>query len=82
MIAVHIKPRTDNRFDIYIYDRAIDAELLVFSNQGYENAVAAERIARRLFLPGVHTGEAVCKPEPVELTITYRDGTTRCEMIR
>jgi hypothetical protein len=90
VIAVHIKPRTDGRYDIHIHDRSLDGELLVFSNQGYENQGDAERIVRRLFGstnqtvdPDGKTIPAV-KPdfEHVDLTITYLDGTGRHEMLR
>ena len=89
MIAVHIKPRGDGRYDIHVYDQTVNGELLVFSNQGYENEADAERIVRRLFSAGwgpvanagAGDGE-VLKPEPVDLTVTFLDGTGRHEMIR
>jgi hypothetical protein len=90
VIAVHIKPRADGRYEIKVHDRSIAGELLVFSNQGYENEADAERIVRRLF--GSHPPAAdpdgttipAVKPdvEHVDLTVTYLDGTGRHEMIR
>lgn len=88
MIAVHIKPDADNRYDFYIYDGSLKGELLAFSNQGYENEADAERVVRRLFSAGWQSGAVsaapgeVVKPEPVDLTVTYRNGTGRHEMIR
>lgn len=66
MIEVRIKPRTDRRYDIHVYNGSISGELLVHSSQGYENAADAESIVRRLFCTSV---------EPVSLTVTHLDGT-------
>lgn len=90
MIAVHIKTRADGKYDIYVYDRSIDGELLVSSNQGYEREADAEKIARRLFspttelVPGPDGGAVGQRPawEHVDLTVTYLDGTGRHEMLR
>lgn len=91
MIAVHIKTRADGRYDMYVYDRSIDGELLVSSNQGYEREADAEKIARRLFSPTTEPaipgpeGSAVGQRigwEHVDLTVTYLDGTGRHEMLR
>lgn len=91
MIAVHIKPRSDGRYDIYVSDRSIDGEPLLNSNQGYERAIDAETVVRRLFgsMPrpvadpvGTSIPAIKADSEHVDLTVTYLDGTGRHEMIR
>lgn len=83
MISVHVKARADGRYDIWVHDKSVggvfnaegvfnlNGEVLLFSNQGYENALDAERIARRLF-----------GPESADLVVSYRGGTTRYEVLR
>lgn len=75
-INVAVKPRGDNRFDIYVADDN-GCELLN-SSQGYENVEDAEQVVRRLFGPVVATGQA----QTVELHLEYRDGTTKTEQLR
>lgn len=89
MIEISIKPREgDRRYDIHVGDAG---NTFLVSHQGYENAVDAERIARRLFgSPAtlserqVLAGQALVEHEhePVELVIEYRDGKAYHEMIR
>lgn len=76
MIRVEVRPRADNRFDIYVADD--NGNELLNSNQGYENVEDAEHVARRLFGRVVATGEA----QTVALQVTYRDGKTKTEQIR
>ena len=76
MIKATVKPRHDNRFDIYL--TSDNGELLLNSNQGYENVEDAERIVRRLFAPVQLTGQ----PQTVALRVEYRDGKTKTEQIR
>lgn len=75
MIKVEVKPRHDNRFDIWL--SADNGELLLSSNQGYENVEDAERIVHRLFSRVQVTGEQ----QRVVLTTTYRDGRQHTEQI-
>lgn len=82
MIAIHIKPRADGRYDLYVYDRSIDGELLVSSSQGYEREADAENVARRLFTPNDALESGIAVWEPVDLTVTYLNGTGRHEMLR
>jgi hypothetical protein len=87
MIKVDVKPRDDNKFDIYVSD-GNNKEPLLNSNQGYENVEDAERIAYRL-LSSLHVWSTVVgvqpdfkTAEPIVLVTTYRDGKTRTEQIR
>lgn len=78
-ILVDIKPRQDNRFDIYVSDD--NGDQLLNSNQGYENVEDAKNVARRLFgketfIPGFKVDNSV------RLTVHYRDGDTKSEQIR
>lgn len=89
MIRVEVKPRPvhtshDGKpgcdhtvFDIYVHDGQ-NGNLLVFSNQGYENVDDAEAIARRLFV----VADPYPLGETVALKVTYRDGTTKTEQLR
>ncbi|WP_319456911.1 MULTISPECIES: hypothetical protein [unclassified Mycobacterium] len=87
MIKVEVKPRSDNKFDIYVSD-GDNKEPLLNSNQGYENVEDAERIAYRLLasLPVwsrvVGVSPDFTEAEPIILVTTYRDGKTRTEQIR
>lgn len=73
MIQVVVKQHTEGElagtWDIYAHDRSVKGDLLVFSNQGYENRQFAEHIADRLFghRAGVDT-------EHVDLVVINRDG--------
>lgn len=49
MIRVDIKPRQDDRYDIYVSDD--NGNALLNSNQGYENVEDAERVVRNLWPP-------------------------------
>lgn len=84
MIQVTVKPRADNRFDIYVH--AKNGELLLNSSQGYENVEDAEAVARRCFSSIDHdasTKEGVAMPNvPVQLTVEYRTGDVKAERIR
>ena len=76
MIKATVKPREDNRFDIYL--STDNGELLLSSNQGYENVEDAERIVRRLFAPVQLTG----LPQTVVMRTEYRNGKTKTEQVR
>ena len=76
MIRVDIKPRQDDRYDIYVSDD--NGNALLNSNQGYENVEDAEKVARRLFGPGVLTGAV----QTVALRVEYRSGKTKTEQLR
>jgi hypothetical protein len=82
MIVAKVKPRSDNKFDIYVEDR--NGEPLLNSNQGYENVEDAEQIVRRLFGAGGSPVESDLhhRADPVVLTVQYRDGTTKTEQLR
>lgn len=77
MIRVDIKPRQDDRYDIYVSDD--NGNALLNSNQGYENVEDAEKVARRLFgRPVVLTGAV----QTVALRVEYRSGKTKTEQLR
>lgn len=76
MIRVNVRPRADDKFDIYV--AADNGEELLNSSQGYENVEDAEKIVRRLFGKVGLTGET----QTVALVTTYRDGKTKTEQIR
>lgn len=76
MIRVDIKPRQDDRYDIYVSDD--NGNALLNSNQGYENVEDAEKVARRLFSPVVLTGGV----QTVALRVEYRSGKTKTEQLR
>lgn len=84
MIQVNIEPHTDGelagKYDIKVYD-GHNGELLLFSNQGYENRGDAEAIARRLFSIGIRGDEAP-EFEHADLFVMNMDGTSSREMIR
>jgi hypothetical protein len=70
LIEVVIRPREGDRlYEIHV-GSAGNHEPLLVSHQGYENASDAERIVRRLFV------------EAVDMTVTYRDGKGKHEMIK
>lgn len=87
MIKVEVKPRADNRFDVYVSFSEND-EPFVNSSQGYENVEDAQRAAYRVFaslsvwshVVGVSPDFAI--PEPIVMVTTYRDGKTKTETIR
>lgn len=76
MIRVDIKPRQDDRYDIYVSDD--NGNALLNSNQGYENVEDAEKVAWRLFGPVVLTGAV----QTVALRVEYRSGKTKTEQLR
>lgn len=84
MISVTVKPRSDNRFDIYVH--AENGELLMNSSQGYENVEDAERIAHLCFgLAFRHDDTGILNApewEPARLTVEYRDGRVKSEVLR
>lgn len=86
-LRVEVKPRQDDKYDIYLID-ANNGEPLLNSNQGYENVEEAERIAYRVFASlHVWSGVVGVSPdmqtaEPIVMVTRYRDGSTRTEQIR
>lgn len=84
MIIVSIRPRQDDLFDIWV--TGANGETLLNSSQGYERAIDAEDIARKVFgavdpVASRVEGSVVLSPA-IELTVTYRDGTTKTERLR
>lgn len=81
VIEQHGEGRLAGKWDIYVYDRGEAGDLLVFSNQGYENREDAEQIVDRLF--GARTDlENMGQIEPVDLLIKRSDGRGHHRMIR
>jgi len=87
MIRAEVRPRADNRFDIYVTFDEND-EPFVNSSQGYENVEDAERAAKRAFA-SLHVWSKVVgvspdftEPEPIVLVTHYRNGKTKTEQIR
>ena len=91
MIDVHIHPDTRNKYVVTVRDSAGAADdiLLSSTSQGYEDTGNPEAMVRRLF-GGPHHGAMLSQtdaevfaaggagvPEPVQLTITYVNGTVR-----
>jgi hypothetical protein len=81
------------KWDIYVHDRSEEGDLLVFSNQGYENFGDAEHLVDRLFaLPPLATAgqlagtpevsEAPRAIEPVDLFVRRRGPGSYHRMIR
>lgn len=71
VVRQHDEGRNAGTWDIYVHDRSTDGDLLLFSNQGYENREFAEHVADRLF--GNRTG---VDAEHVDLVSIDRDGRT------
>ena len=76
MIEVKIEPRAGDR----LYEIHVGAQGVAFlvSHQGYENADDAEALVRRLWPPVSGAGLV----EAVDLTVTYRNGRGKHEMLR
>ncbi|WP_431231487.1 hypothetical protein ACQ856_18165 [Mycolicibacterium psychrotolerans] len=89
MIDIQIHPDVRNKYVVTVADSASprDDILLSSTSQGYENVDAPERMVRRLFgyPPPYLSAEAIAElaadgarmPEPVQLTVTYVNGTKR-----
>lgn len=75
----HDEGRLAGKWDLYVHDGSEDGDLLVFSNQGYENRDFVEHIAERLF-PDVEPG--ALGVEPVDLVVKRADGTGSHRMLR
>lgn len=74
MIEVVIEPREGDRlYEIHVGDAG---DKFLVSHQGYENAADAEQLVRRLWPTPAASGEAI------DLTVRYRDGKGRHEMLR
>lgn len=69
----HREGRLAGKWDLYVHDGSVEGDLLVFSQQGYENRLDAEGIAERLF-----TGTG----EPVDLLTLPANGQGSHRMIR
>lgn len=76
MIRVVVKPRSDNKFDVHIADD--NGNLLLSSDQGYENVEDAEKVVRRIF----SLVAAVGSEQAVVLRVEYRNGKTKTEQLR
>jgi hypothetical protein len=87
VIKVEVKPRKDDRYDVYVTFNEAD-EPFVNSSQGYENVEDAERAAYRAFASlsvwsrVVGVAPDFTEPEPIVMVTTYRTGKTRTEQIR
>ncbi|MGB3483992.1 MAG: hypothetical protein WBB07_17470 [Mycobacterium sp.] len=110
MTDIIIRPRADQKFDIYV--RADNGHSLLNSSQGYERAIDAETVVRNLFGGGAaervrHMRAFLGGPdvspeslreadiraliellfdpkyggEPTRLTVEYRDGRVKSEVI-
>lgn len=77
MIRIDVKPRKDNKFDIYVF--GANGTQLFNSSQGYENAEDAVEIVRKVFGPP-QWGKAA--DQALALKVTFRDGTTHTEQLR
>ena len=78
MILVDIRPRQDDKYDMYVGD---EGDHFVNSNQGYERAEDCIAIARRLWPKGTGSfGSEVA--DSIYLRVTYRDGRTWTERLR
>jgi hypothetical protein len=83
-IKVRIEPRGgDGLYEIHVGDAG---DTFLVSHQGYENAADAETLVKRLFGKPVWQSsggaEVPPTPEPVDLTVKYRTGKGKHEMIR
>jgi hypothetical protein len=45
----HTEGKLAGKWDLYVYDRSIEGDLLVSSDQGYENRLEVEKLVERLF---------------------------------
>lgn len=83
MIQVVLKQHNDGaaagKWDIYVYDRSTEGDLLVFSNQGYENREDAEQIVERLFAT-IDLGRG--RAEEVDMFVSPQRGGGLHRMIR
>lgn len=80
----HNEGKLAGKWDIYVYDRSEGGDLLLFSNQGYENRGDAEAIIERAFGRVGYESDGVIdvKPEPVDLLTKWADGRGQHRMIR
>lgn len=85
MIQVNIEQHTEGqlagKWDIHVYDGSEHGDLLVFSNQGYENRSDAEHVAQRLFGPSENLHDEPAY-EHVDLAVKFADGTGNHQMLR
>lgn len=79
-LGAEIEPDNADGYTLRIRGYENGNILLSSTAQSYSNAYFAERLAHRLF--GLAAFGPDGGPEPVRLTVTYRDGTTRTETIR
>lgn len=73
MIAVQIGTNDKGQYDIRVLDGS-NGKLLLFSHQGYENAVDAEAVVARVFDRPDGTPSRL---ESVVVSTVLKDGTTR-----
>lgn len=81
MIKVKIEPRNgDGLYEIHVGDAG---DNFLVSHQGYENVEDAERIVRRLFVFDNRVLDpSLPAPEHVDLSVRYRNGKGKHEMLR
>lgn len=75
----HARGKVAGKWDIYVYDGSLLGDLLLFSNQGYENRADAERIVERLFNDDAPDSAGA---ESVDLVIRHADGSGSHRMLR
>jgi len=82
MTDIVIRPRADEKYDIYVI--ADNGEPLLNSSQGYSRAADAEDVVRMLFGGGASPVPTPLHDyaEPLKLTVEYRDGRVKSEVLR
>lgn len=81
MILIKVEPRADELFDITV---SVPGNTLLNSDQGYARALDAEAAVKRLWTPirAPRWVRLFKGYEPIELRITYLDGTQKVERLR
>lgn len=74
----HTEGRNAGKWDLYVHAGSEAGDLLLFSQQGYENREAVEELARRLFEGRYVDG----KLEEVDLLTKWADGRGEHRPIR
>lgn len=81
MIQIVLEQHRDGnlagKWDIYVHDHSEAGDLLLFSNQGYENREFAESLVERLF-----RDDGPSSAEPVDLLTKWANGRGKHRMIR
>ena len=81
MIVIRVEPRADRLYDIHV---DVPGNQLLNSDQGYARALDAEAAVRRLWPPirAPRWVRLFKGYEPIELRVTYLDGTQKVERLR